>query len=184
MDSGVWYRWRDIEIVGRQELPLGCCPIRRYVACVMLAVWPALGTWIRTCSSSLYCWETITPRGTRASTSDSRQCLERGDVWAHFSGYSKTHCVSARICEEDAVWMPASSQQTKFTDLDSIFVMGIVPGGYEKQSRGVRMCPTCRFSAPIYGLGKVNFSHGAVIVLNKIRTCKTLELYSVASSWL
>ena len=75
-----------------------------------------------------------------------------------------------------SVW----SHNTVLIDLGSIFAIGHAPGWYVKNSHDGQMSPTCRFSNPNYDLGKADVHHNAVAVLNKVRTCKTSELYQVA----
>ena len=75
----------------------------------------------------------------------------------------KTHRYAARIKKGDERWMSVLSHSTVFTKLDSIFVAGLVLGGYAKESHDAQMPPTCRFSRPNYKLGKADGKHDAVV---------------------
>ena len=75
------------------------------------------------------------------------------------STYLKRQRHAARIKEEDAEWMSVLSQNTVFTNLDSIFVTDIEPVGLGGDTRGIRLMCTCPrlegFLMPAMGRGNM-----------------------------
>jgi hypothetical protein len=67
--------------------------------------------------------------------------------------------------------MSVLSHSTRFVNLGSICVTGLVLGGYEKESHEAHLCPTCRFSTPNDGLGTADAGHDAVIVMHILKVC-------------
>ena len=68
---------------------------------------------------------------------------------------AKTHCYVARAKPGYEKWMSVLSHNAIFEHVESIFVTGLVPGGYAKELRDAHTSPTCRFPDRIYGLGKL-----------------------------
>ena len=186
LDSGCWFLWKHILEVGKEAIPQHGMPSKRSFCVFDACALASFGDRDKARFQFAVMLSALRHKRPKSRYERYVEVCGMRAMSGHIGNpWTKTPRYATRIKPGDEKWMSVLSHNTTLTNLDSIFTTGLVlffGGGYEKDSNHVQSSSTCRSSALDSGVGKVASNHNVVLVMHKGGTCKTSELYQVATS--